>query len=235
MLYHPTPQVFEECAGFSNYQIIEYNSARAYYLNNSHENVIIYYRGNAGSACQRASLRSFFEQFDASIIFLEYSGYSNDNVEPSKEKILQNVRDINEFVNLQNYSNIIPIGMSIGSAPASYHTSINNNISTLILLNPISSVQEIAQRQFFFIPVIPSLLTENFNNYKYLENFSNTLHIIHAQEDKTINSRFSRKLYETLKIEDSTYTLIGGYGHNTLWSSKEFRNLLKEKIEEAIN
>ncbi|MFT4244041.1 MAG: hypothetical protein ACMXYB_01135 [Candidatus Woesearchaeota archaeon] len=231
LLYHPTPQVFEECVGFSNYEIVEYNSARAYYLHNSNKNIIIYNRGNAGSACQRAQLKSFFEQFNTSILFLEYSGYSNDDVEPSKKRILQNVIHINKFINMQNYSNIISIGMSIGSAPASYHASINNNISTLILLNPISSVQEIAQRQLFFIPIPSFLLTENFNNYKYLEDFSNTLYIIHAQEDRTINPRFSRKLYETLNIEDSTYTLIERYGHNTLWQSEEFRDLLEEKIK----
>ena len=230
ILYHPTPQVFEECAGFSNYQIIHHNSARAYYLNNSDENIIIYYRGNAGSTCQRATLRPFFEEFDASILFLEYSGFSNDDIRPSKQKILQNVEDINEFINLQHYSNVIPIGMSIGSAPASFQASLNSNVSTLILLNPISSVQEVAQRQFFFIPIFSFLLTENFNNYKFLENFSNTLHIIHAQNDRTINPRFSKRLYEAINIENSTYILIEGYGHNTLWQSEEFRDLLREKM-----
>ncbi|MCH8519468.1 MAG: hypothetical protein LAT82_01810 [Nanoarchaeota archaeon] len=235
MLYHPTPQIFEECSEFLDYQIIQHNTARAYYLNNSNETIIIYYRGNAGSACQRAQLRTFFEQFNTSILFLEYSGFSNDDVKPSKEKILQNVEDINEFIELQNYSNIIVVGMSIGSAPASFHSSINSNVSTVILLNPISSLQEIAQQQFFFVPIFPFLLTENFNNYRYLEKYTNTLHIIHAQKDRTINPKFSKKLYETLNLENSTYTLIEGFGHNTLWQSEEFTEILIEKIEEEWN
>ncbi len=231
LIYYPPVQNFESCSGFEDYQKIDYHGTRFYYKNNSLENVLVYYHGNAESACDISYLKSNFEQANLSLIFVEYTGYS-DNMNPSKKLILEDVKKINNFVKENSYKNIIVYGQSVGSGAASYHAFIGN-VSSLILVTPFFKFSDLVYSKVLFYPV-SLILTENYDNSLYLNNFTGNIIILHGDSDKVIPNKFSLQLFDFLKTLNKEYVLIPGIGHNNIWGSNLFREKVSGFIQEKI-
>lgn len=233
LLYHPNKQDFYTCQAFKEYKKKTFNGTRFYYKQGNNETVIIHYHGNAGSTCDRSFTRPMFEQFDASIIYVEYAGYSNDTVRPSKKRILKDVKNIHNFVMQENYTNIIVYGQSLGSAAASYQAYLGN-VNHLILVTPFSTLQELAQSMFKIYPA-SLILTEKFDNIKWLKEYENNLIIIHGDKDKIIPPKFSKILYNKVSNKNKEFVLIQGSGHNDIWRHSEFQQTLTSFLDKAVN
>jgi esterase/lipase len=233
MLYYPNNQDFNQCNGFSDYEKINFNGTRFYFKQGTQDEVIVYYHGNAGSACDRSYFKSTFEQSNASLIFVEFAGYSNDNVKPSKKLILKDVENIHEYIAKKNYKNIIVYGQSIGSGAASYHAYLGN-VNNLILATPFSKLVDVVQSKYIIYPAF-ILLREKYDNIKWLENYEGSLLIIHGDNDLVIPNKFSQDLFEGTSNKNKNYVLIEGKGHNDIWSSSLFQDTIKDYINGAQN
>ena len=228
-IYFPNNQDFENCIGFNDYQKINHNGTRFYFKENS-QSAIIYYHGNTGSTCDRSLIKSIFEETNYSLIFVEYAGYSNDPKTSSKKLLLKDTENINDFLEKNSFTNNIVYGQSLGSGSASYHASFGN-IKHLILTSPFSKMSDVVQSRIKIYPAF-LLLTENYDNSKYLNNFKEKITIIHGDNDKIINHKHSQKLYNSIKTENKEYILISGYGHNDIWFSNSFQERIKSLLEE---
>jgi hypothetical protein len=229
MIYFPSTQDFDSCSGFSEYEKVRYNGTRMYVKNQSPD-VIIYYHGNAGSACDRSITSSVFEETGSSVIYVEYAGYSNDPQPPSRERILNDVRNVQAFTAEKGYDRVTVYGQSIGSGPASYHASLGN-VDTVILVTPFARLSDVAQSQFPMYPV-GLLLQEDYDNVSWLSEYDGDVIILHGDQDEVIADRFSRDLYEELQTGKKEYLRIEGVGHNDMWSSASFRNTLSDLLQD---
>ncbi|MBS8122066.1 alpha/beta hydrolase [Candidatus Vampirococcus lugosii] len=229
MLYYPNNQDFDKCDGFNEYEKINFNGTRFYFKNNNKDKVIVYYHGNAGSACDRSYFKSIFEKSNASLVFVEYAGYSNDTVRPSKNLILKDAINIKNYIEEKGYKKIIIYGESIGSGPASYHASIGN-VNKLILTTPFGKLVDLVQSKYIIYPA-NILLKEKFDNIKYLQNYEGSLLILHGDNDLVIPNKFSKKLFEKVPSKDKKYILIKNKGHNNIWSSPLFQEKIIENIK----
>ncbi|MFC2134868.1 alpha/beta hydrolase [Bacteroidota bacterium] len=225
MMYFPNNQSFEDCAGFVDYEKINHKGTRMYYKEGS-DKAIVYYHGNAGSACDRSFTKPVFEKTNATMIFVEYAGYSNDKRKPSRKLILKDVENVHDFMKEKKFSKIVVHGQSIGSGAASYHASLGG-VDKLILATSFSSMADVAKTQYFIYPV-RILLRENYDNSEWLQNYEGQVLIIHGSRDFIIPSKHSKKLYEKLSTEKKEYVLIEGRGHNDIWGSEEFKEKLGE-------
>lgn len=228
-IYFPNNQDFENCNGFKGYERKLASNTRFYYKQGSSNNAFIYYHGNAGSTCDRSIIKGIFEKNNYSILFVEYSGYSNDSVNPSIKRIYKDVKNIHNFLQENNYKNNIVYGQSLGSGPASYHASLGG-VKKLILVNTFSSIEDVAKSIYPFYPV-SSILIENYNNQELLKGYDGEILILHGEDDKEISPRFSKKLYNSLNAKNKEYILIENFGHNDIWLSP----LFKENISEIID
>ena len=226
IIYYPDNQDFEQCAGFRDYEKINYNGTRFYLKKGSVDKVIAYYHGNASSACDRSFCKSSFEQSKASIIFVEYAGYSNDNKKPSKKLILKDVQNVVNYIQEKSFKDVVVYGQSIGSGAASYHAYIGK-VDSLILVTPFSSLADVAQSKYKIFPV-KLLLTENYNNVKWLQGYKGKLVILHGDNDSIVPHKFSQKLFDKVFTLDKEYVLIKGVGHNDIWMSEEFVKRVEE-------
>ena len=119
--------------------------------------------------CDRSAFKSTFEDSGSSLIFVEYTGYSHDKVNPSQKHILKDVQNINDYVQERGYKTVVVYGQSLGSGPASYHAYLGH-VQHLILVTPFSSLAEVAQSKYVIFP-ISLLLTERYNNSEWLQNY----------------------------------------------------------------
>lgn len=229
LIYFPTPQDFYSCEGFKDYKKVAENGTSFYLKEQNPNNLIIYYHGNYGSACDRSFYKDVLEKTGNSLIYVEYAGYSDSKQKPSKELILKDIENINNYIKNNNYKNITVYGQSVGGGAASYHASIAK-VNNVVLTSPFSTLKELAQSKYPFYPV-GILLKENYNNIEWLKDFKGNVLILQGNKDRIIPPKFSKKLFDSLKAKNKEYKIIEGKGHNDIWQSEEFQNTLVDFIK----
>lgn len=212
-IYFPDNRDFYSCKEFESAEKINFKGTRMYFKKVS-EKIAILYHGNAGSACDRYFYANIFEGKGYSYLIPEYAGFSNDSKKPSHNLIKKDVRNVLEFIALQNFSEAAVVGESIGSGAASYHASIKSP-AKLLLISPFTSISEIAREIYWFYPI--SLMVNNaFVNVELLKNYKNTFMVIHGENDEIISYKFGKKLFDAVASEGKKMISISGASHNDL-------------------
>lgn len=217
LIYYPTKDSFYSCNVFDGAEKIIYNGTRFYYKYNS-EKVVVVYHGNAGSACDRFFLKEFIEELNYSYIFVEYAGYAGDLRKPSKMLLLGDAENVNDFLKEKNFREKVLFGESLGTGIAAYHSSLAN-ADKLILVAPFDSMKILAADHYPFYPSF--LIKENYDNLKYLENFNNSIIIIHGTNDTIIPIKHSKILFDNLKTKNKKFVEVRDACHNNLYQNKK--------------
>jgi len=228
-IYYPDEQNFEECAKFTDAQKITQNSTRMYVTeNNNPDTLVIFYHGNAGSACDRSLWNYFFNTLGVSNIFVEYAGYSNDPRTPSEELIYQDVRNVQEYISTLPYDRIIIVSESIGSGPATYHTTLKN-VDEIVLISAFGKLADIASYHYPFYPV-KTIMRDRFDNVANLSNFTGGLTIIHGEEDKSTPIHLSKQFFDEVDVEQKRFITIPNARHNDIYIHTEVFDTLRDVI-----
>lgn len=223
---------FYSCETFNDqYTREEFNTTRFFYRERSDtEQLLIYYHGSSGSACDRAHLAWRFERLRTSLIFVEYSGFGGDTRDPSKELLTQDVRNIAEFYSNKNYSDIIVVGDSLGTGLASYHAYYDNDVDKVILLAPFHNTRDLLIEKYRFYPFAFYDIDQYDNSY-WLQNFTGKLTIIHGSEDTNVPISQSQKLFHEITNADKRFILIEGSPHNELYRYFQTWRAIRETVD----
>ncbi len=229
-IYYPDTTDFQNCPAFQNAEKVSFGSGRGYLTKRSPEMIIVYYHGNAGRACDRAYLDSFFAEQGHSTFFVEYSGYGEKENKPSMAGLLGNVTDTIGFLETQEFKTIVVIGESVGAGPAAYHT-VHANIANLILITAYTNLADVASSYY---PVYPMrlLLRNNFTPDAWLADYKGSVSVILAEHDEVIPNALGKKLFEGLSSDVKEIYSIKNAGHNTLYEKEEFFDAVKKALEE---
>ena len=162
MMFFPNSQVFNACENLDYTQKIKHNTTQLYYYQDktNTNDLIIYYHGNAGAACDRFEIANKLKQNNISFILVEYAGYSGDKTKINQNNLNQNVHDVIDFTNSKNYKNIILGGTSLGSGFVSYHASLQTP-HKIFLISPFDSLLNLAQSKYLLYPAKLLLKYEN--------------------------------------------------------------------------
>ncbi len=226
-VYFPDKSDFYSCGSFNGAQKLNANGTRFYFKRNS-ERLLIIYHGNAGSACDRNFLKKVFEDAGYSYIFVEYAGYANDKKSPSKKLLMQDVRNINSFVKDGKFKKVVLFGESLGTALASYHSTLAD-ANGIILVAPFDSMLNVAKRQYPMYPV-GLLLKEDYDNIKNLKDYKGKITIIHGSKESIIPISMARNLFENLDTSKKSFIAIEGAGHNDIYDFKHAINAINESL-----
>jgi len=229
-IYYPNRQDFKTCPYFLDSEKISIDGTRAYYKNNNSQNLFIFYHGNAGSACDRFYMKKYLEKNDLDYLIVEYSGYSNDSRKPSKELILQDVKNINDFVNHKNYQQIIITGESLGASVAVYHSTLID-IDKLLLISPFYSLNNIAKRVYPIYP-INLLSTQNFDSSLWMKSSqAKEIRIIHGSQDEIVPIEESKKLFNEIEKVNKEFVVVPHAYHNDIYDFTETDSSINEFIK----
>lgn len=212
-IYFPNNQNFNNCPGFDNALKINWNGTRMYVKKNSN-NWLVFYHGNAGSACDRAFLKPEFEKFGYSYIFVEYGGYSNDPQTPSEDLLTQDAKNVDEYLTNQKAAKIVVMGESLGTSVAIFSAQYLNS-TEIILISPFNNLVAEASQAMPFYPV-KFMLKDHYQSDIWIKALQNVT-IIHGTDDKTIPIVLSKKLYQNINSEQKNFIEIGGAGHNDIY------------------
>jgi len=90
--------------------------------------------------------------------------------------------------------NIILYGESLGTAVA-IETAQNKNLAGIILESPFTSMVELAQKYYPFLPV-KFLLKDKYETIKKLPNINSPLLVLHGKLDSIVPFSMGKKLFE---------------------------------------
>ncbi len=218
LIYSPFSQDFDNCPALSSADKIRFGATRAYYKE-AGEKLVVLYHGNAGSACDRDYWALFFENNGYSYLIVEYEGYSNDGKTPSHNGIKGNVRDVITFIESRQFKEVLVVGESIGSGPASLHASLLPP-QKLLLFTAFSSLKDLAHSIYWYYPT--SFMVNNaFDNVKSLKNFTGRVLIIHGENDTIIPQKLARTFFENIDSDDKEFVSIAGANHNDIFIFKD--------------
>lgn len=228
-IYFPDDQNFEKCSGFEESEKIIKGGTMMYYTEEDSEELVVYYHGNAGSACDRAFIKDRFSEKQISSIIVEYSGYSGDDREPSKDLILKDVESVDAFIDNFSYDTHVFMGTSLGSGVAAYHTTIREP-DKFIAVGSFDKLSSLAKKHYPFLPT-SLLLEEEYKTAEWLKDFSGEALFFHGGRDNIVPIELGRRAYDSLDAQNKEFIEIEGEGHNTVLNNEELWDEVFNLIE----
>ena len=237
LLYYPDQTPFADCVDVSPATMVDMNGTRGYfYQNGTSTKLAVLYHGNADRACGRAFYRTAFEHAGYSWLIVEYAGYANDvdtkgNMRlPSTKRILDDVKNVDEWVRAQRPTTLAIVGESIGTGPASFHSS-RATPDALILLAPFDRLSLLAQELYPLYP-IAYMLREDYDNMMWASTAGRVL-IVHGDADTIIPIRYALNLFAHLPQEDKTFVTLPNVDHNESFGITQTQQAILKFLKET--
>ncbi len=158
-----------------------------FYKNENSDNVIIYFHGNAANLENRKNkYQAFAEDSNYSLLAITYRGYPGSSGSPSEQGFYLDGQAAVDFIYAQGFKdkNIILYGESIGSGVAT-EMATKLNAKALILESPFTSVEMVAKKTYWFLPV-SLMLKDKFDNKEKLQTLDLPILIIHGKKDRVV-------------------------------------------------
>ena len=182
--------------------------------------LIFYLHGNAGSLRSWGEIAKTYTDLNYDLFILDYRGYGkSDGKISSQEQLYQDIQTAYDVLKLKySESNIVVVGYSIGTGPAT-NVASKNNPKLLILQAPYYSMTDMMRHNY---PIIPTfILKYKFETNVLIRECKMPIVIFHGTQDKTIYYNSSTKLKELMKKTDTLITL-NGQGHNRITYNPEY-------------
>ncbi|CUI17537.1 conserved putative membrane protein [Candidatus Protochlamydia naegleriophila] len=178
---------------------------------------ILYLHGNAGHIGNRGrSVKPFLNE-GYGVLLVTYRGYSQNPGEPYEEGFYRDGRAALKFLNDLGIDDqhIILYGESIGTAVAIQLAS-EYQVAALILQSPFSSLADVAQFHYPYLPV-RWLLKDRFDSIQKITRIQAPTLAIYAENDEIIPPSLSKQLIGMLKTNKQILS-IPNVAHNDLES-----------------
>lgn len=181
---------------------------------NNSKGLIFYLHGNGGSIATEGYIAETFTLLNYDVFILDYRGYGKSEGEISSQNELY--RDVqtayNQLKESYKEENIVILGYSIGTGPATKLASTNNP-KQLILHAPYFSLTDMMRHNY---PIFPTfLLKYKFSSNEYIKDCKMPIAIFHGDKDRAIYYESSLKLKQFFKPGD-TLIKLPGHGHRQI-------------------
>ncbi len=186
-------------------------------------NALVYFGGNAEDVY--FNLPSFATAFpDHAIYLLHYRGCGGSSGKPSEAALFADALALFDQIRTE-HSNIVVVGRSLGSGVAVHLASLRP-VTRLVLVTPFDSIQELAARQFPYLPV-RWLLLDKFESWKYAARVVAPTLVMAAEHDEVIPRTSTESLFTAFRDGIAVLKIVAGTSHNTISDSPEYIPLLQ--------
>ncbi|WP_419904257.1 alpha/beta hydrolase [Kiloniella sp.] len=196
--------------------------------------VVVAFHGNAGHTGDRLSKLKYFTEMGFGLFQVEYRGYAGHDGTPSEEAFKADGLTALKWLDTQGYSknNLIMYGESLGTGMAVW-LAAQFPVKAVILEAPYSSIADVAQAKYWFLPV-KYLLRDKWRSDLSILDVKAPVFIFHGENDEVIPIAFSRKLFELIKNEKQAIYFEDGY-HMDLYDHGAEKNVREFVNEYVLN
>ena len=174
--------------------------------------VIVFFHGNGGTLPGRIQRYQAFINEGYGLFVLSYRGYGHSEGSPTEAGIFNDARASMAWVN-QHYPRhrIILYGESLGTGVAVEMAS-EQQVSSVVLQSPYTSVANVAASRFWFLPFAHSLVSDPFDSFSKISAIHTPILMLHGDKDTTIPIAQGRELFEKAN-EPKRFITVQGAGH----------------------
>ena len=186
--------------------------------------LVYYLHGNAGDVTRCVNAAKTYTDINYDCFVLDYRGFGKSEGEIISENQFYADVEIAYDSLSKNYKeqNIIIVGYSIGTGPASMLAS-KSNAKHLILLAPYYSMLDMMNKQY---PLVPGYFLEyKLKTYEFIPKVKSPISIFHGDADEIIYYGASVKLKEHFSSKDELINL-SGHKHGGMNSSIVYKDWL---------
>jgi len=187
--------------------------------------VIAYFHGNGGHIGYRAERLRWFARNGYGVLMAEYRGYGGNAGMPSEPGLIADGAAALDFLGGQGIApkRLVIYGESLGSGVA-VPLAAQRAIAGLILEAPFTSVAEVAQYHYSFIPAA-ALVRDRFDSLARIGQVNAPILVLHGERDRIVPARFGRALFDAAP-EPKELWLAGEAGHENLVRYGAFEEIL---------
>jgi len=231
MLYYPDARPLADCNLPDGVEIWNEGGEQGLLATADHDNLLLFFHGNAGSACNWRFLGvNHLAKLGYDVLVLEYPGYGGDPRPTSKKAIEAGLEVLADWVGAQEYAQVSVMGYSLGTGAAAIYAR-DNGAAQVVLFAPFDSIYNVALAQGLKFP--RALLREDFDNIAALANVTAPITIIHGEDDEVIAAKHSENLMRELEAvgRDVQREVRAGVGHNGLFVSPALDDFLRYTLQ----
>ncbi len=231
LLYYPDERPLEDCNLPAGVEIWTEGREQGLLAAAGHNNLLLFFHGNAGSACNWRFLGvNHLASLGYDVLVLEYPGYGGDTRTTSRQQIEVGLNVLAGWVAAQNYEGVSVMGYSLGTGAAAIYAR-DNGAAQVVLFAPFDSIYNVAVAQGLRFP--RALLREDFDNIAALTGVDAPITIVHGAEDEVIPAAHSENLSRKLEAtgRDIRREVRVGIGHNGLFESPAFDEFLRNTMQ----
>lgn len=177
----------------------------------------VFFHGNGDCLATASETADPYIADGYGFLVAEYRGYSGLPGKPSEAGLYTDGRATIDALKSRGVKseNIILFGHSLGTGVA-VQMAEEFHVGGLILLAPYSSIPEIAQIQYPYLPA-KVLVRDRYENVKKIRNIHAPILIVNGSIDQLIPPSQGKQLYD-LANEPKEFQSIPGRGHNDAFS-----------------
>ncbi len=235
LIFVPNPvQHNPHAIGFDNFESVtiptrDGERLMAWYKKPEHGGkVILFFHGNGGELSAYAPALKELEPMTDGFLAVDFRGYGGSSGQASAKGLLEDALSSVIFLEKQGISTdrIIVVGFSIGTGLA-VHIAAQNPVSALVLLAPYTSLYDLVQNRFPFIPpfIIKHLLTENIDVMADIGAVKAPLLVVHGMADGIIPYHFGKKLFDAAPSPVKRHVALDYQGHEFILKAENYSSI----------
>ena len=157
--------------------------------------VILYFHGNGGHIGYRVERLLRFAREGYGVLMLEYRGYGGNAGTPSETGFNADARAALGFLEGEAIppNRVVLYGESLGSGVA-VQLAAQHDVAALILEAPFTSVAEVAQCHFPYVPAA-RLVIDRFDSLSLIGRIRAPILVLHGERDRVVPMRYGRTLF----------------------------------------
>ena len=158
--------------------------------------VIAYFHGNGGHIGYRAERLLRFAHEGFGVLMAEYRGYGGNPGTPSEAGFYTDGRAALAFLDREGVApnRLVLYGESLGSGVA-VALATEHKIAALVLEAPFTSVAEVAQCHFPYVPA-SRMVVDRFDSLSRIGKVRAPILVLHGERDRVVPIRYGRALLD---------------------------------------
>ena len=179
--------------------------------------VLVVFQGNAGNLSHRVPKYAGLAGQGLGLFFVGYRGYGGNPGKPHQDGLLADGQSVLDWLAGQGVGpeRVVLYGESLGSGIA-VHLAAERPVAGVVLEAPYSSVAEVAQHHYWYLPA-KWLILDKWDSVSRVDELSGPLLVVHGERDRVIPARFGKRLFAAAG-EPKELLLHPDAGHNNLLS-----------------
>ncbi|WP_282609284.1 alpha/beta hydrolase [Pelagibius sp. Alg239-R121] len=178
---------------------------------------VVVFHGNAGQLADRVPKYLFFTEAGYGVFFVGYRGYAGNEGSPTQNDLLEDAGSVLDWLAEEGIPSdkTVLYGESLGSGVA-VQTAAERKVGALVLEAPFTSVAEVAQSHYWYLPA-RWLILDKWNSLAHADQLTAPVLVLHGERDAVTDVRFGRRLLEAIQAPKEGI-FVPEAGHNDLYS-----------------